>query len=541
MLFGGTGGNSGAEMTGGLPTSLVGNPAMTVLVAAKSEISGGRILQFGSATGVADRIIGLGESGSFEYNSGNLSPFSNYNSSVHIGAYRRDLNSTKGKGEFYRDGEKLSMVATNGSGFTTLLATDSNMSLARGINGSGGKSFYQGEIYEVMVFAKKLNDFAVRRLEGYLAYKWGASGNLPAGHPFKSVRPRFGGTQQINLVTDNVPVDPNDNVPAMSIYDDPFVLEGSHATSGLDLVYSTSDSLIVAVTSDGKLDPTGVGNVTITVSQPGDSHFSAASSQTFSMKIISKWPQSMTFAEIGETAINSTLELNASSSRGLPISFSVTKGASFATISGTQVTFSAAGEVSIEASQDGNSTVAAAAPITRTFRVKRPVILNFDPIARMGNNQQFDVVATVQDAITGKVLSGNQAPTPVYSISSGSATVVGARVTCGNLGSGSGSVTIRAIVNSPQYMTTTKETTFIIDGSKIGQSIFLTNEQGGKGGFRPITLSPRPIFVGNLFKSSSGLKVDIVLNNDTKNVAVLNKVCCTLVQKEKTFPVLTVM
>ena len=54
----------------------------------------------------------------------------------------------------------------------------------------------------------------------------GSSGNLPAGHPFKSVRPRFGGAQQINLVTDSVPIDPNDNVPSMSIYDNPFVLEG---------------------------------------------------------------------------------------------------------------------------------------------------------------------------------------------------------------------------------------------------------------------------------------------------------------------------
>ena len=142
-------------MTGGLPSSLVGNPSMTVLIAAKSQTSGGRILQFGSVTGVADRIIGLSESGAFEYNSGNLSPFSNYNTSVHIGAYRRDINASKGKGEFFRDGQKLSMVATNGSGFPTLLASDSNMSLASGINVSGGKSYYQGEIYEVMVFAKK--------------------------------------------------------------------------------------------------------------------------------------------------------------------------------------------------------------------------------------------------------------------------------------------------------------------------------------------------------------------------------------------------
>ena len=243
----------------------------------------------------------------------------------------------------------------------------------------------------------------------------------------------------------------------------------------------------------------------------------------------------MTFEEIGETAINATLELNASSSRGLPISFSATKGASFTTISGTQATFSAAGEVTIEARQDGNSTVAGAAPISRTFRVKRPVILNFDPIARMGNNQQIDVVATVQDALTGKVLSGTQAPTPVYSIKSGSATVVGSRVTCGNVGASTGSVTIMAIVNSPYYMTTTKETTFTIDGSKTGQSIFLTNEQNGKGGFRPITLSPRPIFVGNLFKSSSGLKVDIALSNDTKSVATLKNGMLFFGHKEKTF------
>ena len=63
------------------------------------------------------------------------------------------------------------------------LATDSNMSLASGINGSGGKSYFQGEIYEVMVFAKKLNDFAVRRLEGYLAYKWGGQGSLAISSP----------------------------------------------------------------------------------------------------------------------------------------------------------------------------------------------------------------------------------------------------------------------------------------------------------------------------------------------------------------------
>jgi hypothetical protein len=522
MLFGGTNGNTGAEMTGGLPSSLVGNPALTVLVAAKSETSGGRILQFGSVTGLADKVIGFGESGAMEYNNGNLSPFSSFGSSSHIGVYRRDLNSTKGLGEFFRDGEKLVMRATNGDGLPSILSTDSNMSLARGINGSGGNSNFNGELYEVMVFTKTLNDFAVRRLEGYLAYKWGASGSLPNSHPFKNTRPRFGGNQQINLVTNSIPIDPADNTPAMSVYDTPFVLEGSYATSGLDLVYSSSNPSVLAITSDGKLDPVSSGNVTVTVSQPGDSHFSAASPQTFAMKIIDKWPQSITFNAIGgpaaEVALNTNVDLNASSSRGSPITFTVTSGASIASVSSNRVSFSSIGLVTIEASQDGNSTVAAAAPQSHTFRVKRPVTLSFDPIARMGNGQQFDLAATVTDTISGNILSGAQAPTPVFS-ASGPASVIGKRVICGDVGNTTAQVTVTAIINSNYYMTPPSSTSFTIDGSRTGQKIELENEKNNKGGFRPITLSPRPIPIGSIYKATSGLDVSFSISGDTRGVA----------------------
>ena len=43
-----------------------------------------------------------------------------------------------------------------------------------------GKVFSMVKSMKSWFFAKKLNDFAVRRLEGYLAYKWGASANLQA-------------------------------------------------------------------------------------------------------------------------------------------------------------------------------------------------------------------------------------------------------------------------------------------------------------------------------------------------------------------------
>ena len=74
-------------------------------------------------------------------------------------------------------------------------------------------------------------------------------------------------------------VDSTDSTPFMSIFDQPFELEGSFATSGLDLVYTTSNGSVLAVNSAGKLDPKATGNVTVTVSQPGDSHFSAATAR----------------------------------------------------------------------------------------------------------------------------------------------------------------------------------------------------------------------------------------------------------------------
>ena len=84
----------------------------------------------------------------------------------------------------------------------------------------------------------------------------------------------------------------------MSIFDQPFELEGSFATSGLDLVYTTSNGSVLAVNSAGKLDPKATGNVTVTVSQPGDSHFSAATADLRHEDHRQK-TANLTFAEIG--------------------------------------------------------------------------------------------------------------------------------------------------------------------------------------------------------------------------------------------------
>ena len=184
--------------------------------------------------------------------------------------------------------------------------------------------------------------------------------------------------------------------------DSPFVLEGSYATSGLNLVYTTSNSSVLSVNSDGKLNPVATGNVTVTISQPGDSHFSAAASRTFAMKVIAERPQTLTFPEIGETPVNNILDLNATASSGLTPTFTVVTGSSIATIfSGNKVAFTGTGSVTVRASQAGDATYAAAPSIERTFAVKRPLSLTFDPIGPKGANQQFTANAVVRDGISG--------------------------------------------------------------------------------------------------------------------------------------------
>ena len=120
----------------------------------------------------------------------------------------------------------------------------------------------------------------MQRVEGYLAHKWGAEANLPSNHPFKSSAPTFGGTQAITVAHTNLGTDSADNLPFMSIFDSPFDLDGSFASSGLPLTYETNNSSVLAVNAQGKLQPAGVGKVTVTLKQAGNTHFSSFQSNT---------------------------------------------------------------------------------------------------------------------------------------------------------------------------------------------------------------------------------------------------------------------
>ena len=50
--------------------------------------------------------------------------------------------------------------------------------------------YWNGELGELIIFNYVMSDEQVRKVEGYLAHRWGLEGDLPGGHPYASLDPR---------------------------------------------------------------------------------------------------------------------------------------------------------------------------------------------------------------------------------------------------------------------------------------------------------------------------------------------------------------
>ena len=495
-----------------LPSELQGNPAMTVFIVADSQFAGGRMFQLGSNTGTANQVFGLHESGSVLYNDGNQTASQNFNPSPTLGAWRRSSGATKAEAEFFRFGSSTHLSSPSTANALSLPSSNSNISLGSGHTGSGN-DFFRGVVREVMIFSKALDNYNLQRMEGYLSHKWGSAASLPSDHPFKSVAPTFGGSQSITVAHTNFST--SNGIPCMSVFDPPFIPEGSYASSGLTLTYETNDTSILTVNAQGLLQPVAPGRVQVTLKQAGNSHFSAASNQTLNMKILGKRSQTITFASIPDKQPGgANFNVTASASSGLPVTFT-SEDNSTATVSGNTVTIVAAGTATIRASQAGNGTYAPAAHVEHSFMIGDAMNVSFEPVGTMGNNQSFKVRAWAYDASNGMLLNGKNGITMTYTKESGPATISGNTVTTNS--SGSGDVVIKVTVSGLNYAPGTATVTFTMDGSKQGQTItFLRDEKGGLGNLQ---LSGRPVTLGKMASANSNLPITFTLVNNPNKIA----------------------
>ncbi len=140
---------------------------------------------------------------------------------------------------------------------------------------------------------------------------------------------------------------------------------GAISSVGLPITYSIVSG--DATLSGNVLTPRSTATLVVRATSAGDdTHNAAASDVNFGSP--QKAPQAITVAQTTATvAASSSVTLNATTSSGLPIAYTVVSGP--ATISGSTVAFTGSGTVVVRASQSGNDTYAPAQDVTMNFNV----------------------------------------------------------------------------------------------------------------------------------------------------------------------------
>ena len=138
------------------------------------------------------------------------------------------------------------------------------------------------------------------------------------------------------------------------------------ASSGLPVSF-TSQSAGVCAVNGSTVTLLAVGQCSVAANQSGGSGYAPAAEviHTFSVRNA----QSIDFAALGDTTLEAgSLTLIASASSGLPVSF-VSTTPSVCGITGMTLTLLAQGNCSVTATQVGDSSYAAATPVSRSFAI----------------------------------------------------------------------------------------------------------------------------------------------------------------------------
>jgi hypothetical protein len=234
----------------------------------------------------------------------------------------------------------------------------------------------------------------------------------------------------------------------------PYSLSAS-ASSGLPVSYAVTGP---ATISGSTLTISGAGTVVVTASQPGNTSYAAAApvSQTITISAASQTisftglPSSATYGSAGPYSLSAT------ASSGLPVSYAVTGPA---TISGSTLTVTGAGTVVVTASQSGNASYAAAAPVSRTITIMAlSQIITFSSIS---NHMAGTVVSLTASASSGLPVVFSSTTQTTCSVSGSTVTLI-TTGTCTLLASQPGNGQYSAAVPVAQSFTITPAITFSI-------------------------------------------------------------------------------
>lgn len=169
----------------------------------------------------------------------------------------------------------------------------------------------------------------------------------------------------------------------------PFPVTAS-SDRGLPVAFSVVSG--PATIADGIVTLTGPGTVTLRASQPGDANH--ASAPTVDQSFVSRANQTISFGTLPVKAYGiAPFVIGASSSSGLPVSFSVVSGP--AIISGNTVILTGTGTVTLRASQAGSTYYFPAPSMEQSFAVKKSQKITFGPLpGRKTTSDPFSLSAS---------------------------------------------------------------------------------------------------------------------------------------------------
>ena len=187
----------------------------------------------------------------------------------------------------------------------------------------------------------------------------------------------------------------------------PFTLSAT-ASSGLPVSFASTTTSVCTV-SGTTATLVAVGTCTIQATQAGNAAYAAATpvSQSFQVMQPSQTSQTITFGSLSNMALGSApVTLSATASSGLPVSFASTT-TSVCTVSGTTATLVAVGTCTIQATQAGNATYAAATPVSQSFQVEAATFtITSNPTSATvtpGQSAVFTFTVTPQGSYTSPI------------------------------------------------------------------------------------------------------------------------------------------
>jgi len=197
------------------------------------------------------------------------------------------------------------------------------------------------------------------------------------------------------------------------------VTASATSTSGLSVVFTSSTPSVCTV-SGATVASLAAGTCTIQADQPGDGTYAAAPTVTrsFTVKLQA---QTITFASIPAQTMGTPLVLAATSSSGLAVSFASTTP-TVCSVTNRAASFLMTGTCTIQATQAGNNTYAAAAAVNRSFTVKLALqTINFPAIPAQSVGASFSLSAT---ATSGLPVSFSSATISVCTVAGETAAMI---------------------------------------------------------------------------------------------------------------------